>query len=212
LRINISAAMSRSGRFSQTALVAVEHVRVARPTPTSRATWQHIVRYIGQTGPTVEAARYQIIRMVREAAEIRPWVVVDTGAGGGAALFNVILEARNAGDFPKDGPAGPIPRPSAYRERGNARQELIDVILTAYAGDTLRFQAGLPLRGELARALANRNSTVAEDGIIATGSDEALVTALGLAMRWGPYHGTFPAYQQRDGQRIIAQSFSVEPY
>lgn len=214
-RLHIACAMSATSRTGQTAVVAVEHRQVAPEEPGKRITWEHLVRHIEQLPAQVEVAAERLIEMVNDVQEQSPTVLVDIGAGPGRALYDILREHRSAGKYRLRSEGGmPVWHPIAYAEQGARRQELLTAILVPYGTDRLRFDVPDEVAlGKLTRALALQKATVQDDGVTTTSSDEALVVALGLAMRFARYTGALPAYVKRGGEVLaIGARWADDPY
>src|SRR5690242_12010613 len=123
MRIHLAVGLPRRGNGSA-AVVATEHIRIARPEPLAKESWEHVVALIAEPGQRPEDVLNYILKLVNSAKENMPWLVIDGGAGYGMSLYQAIMDARNDGRYPKGGPAGPIPHPSVYRPTDRQRQEL----------------------------------------------------------------------------------------
>lgn len=190
MRLRFGVAMPDQG--GRPAVVGVEVRRIGDPK--ARRQWHFTVGHVERVAPkTVERARERVEEMVERLKEHRPCVFVDVGNPQGFALRRLWRKR-----WPKEAHF-----PHAY-ERTRADTALFSAFLEAYADGRIDFVPGLPHREELDRALVLfKGGGTSKAGYELDSEDEALVTALCLALTW-PSHGgpaeIMPAPSQKEPQ------------
>lgn len=175
MRMRFGVAMPDEG--GRAAIVGVEVTR--NPDPKARRKWHFRVGHVDRVVPkTLEATREKAEQMARMLKESRPCFFVDVGNPQGYALRRLLRERWPEG----------VHLPHAY-ERTRADTNLFSSFLQAYADGMIDFAPWLEHRNELDRALVlYKGGGVARSGYDLESEDEALVTALCLALTW-PGHG-----------------------
>lgn len=173
---------------------SVVGVRVLRdPDPKALRKWRFEVGHVERVQPkTIEATAEYLRETVGKLKEHRPCFTIDVGNPQGYALRRLLRQ-----EWPSV-----VHLPHGY-ERTRADTALFAAFLEAYADGRVHFRDGLPHREDLDRALILYKATTKKDGDELASEDEALVTALCLALTW-PVHGaaveTMPAPSQKEPQ------------
>lgn len=189
MRIRFGVAMPDQG--GRPAVVGVEVRRVGDPK--AKRKWHFTVGHVERLNPkTVEHARERVEELVGALKEHRPCFTIDVGNPQGYALRRLLRQ-----EWPSV-----VHLPHGY-ERTRADTALFAAFLEAYADGRVHFRDGLPHREDLDRALILYKATTKKDGDELASEDEALVTALCLALTW-PGHGgpaeIMPAPSQKEPQ------------
>jgi hypothetical protein len=175
MRLRVGVAMAPKG--GRTGLVVAEVLE--RRTSLMKREYSYIVGHVDRiTPPTVEEAADRVVALVRNIADEKPCVMVDTTSPQGVALRVALNERMPAG----------LHKAHAMEGAG-IYKDLFSGFLQTYSASRVAFEPGLDYRGELDRSLVfYMGGGVAKHGFEITSEDEALVVALGLALFW-PRHG-----------------------
>lgn len=178
MRMRFGVALPDEG--GRPAIVGVEVTR--NPDPKARRKWHFRVGHVERVVPkTLEAARDRSEEIARALEPTRPCFFVDVGNPQGFALRRLMRERWPDG----------VHLPHAY-ERTRADTNLFSSFLQVYADGMIDFASWIDHRDELDRALVlYRGGGAKKSGYELESEDEALVTALCLALTWAG-HGAPP--------------------
>lgn len=180
MRLRFGVAMPPKG--GRTCVIGVE-VKEHRDPNTQRLSHEFVVGLVERVTPfTVEAARDRVVDLVGATESARPCVIVDVTTAQGLALQQALRGAY----------APALHRPHAHPGT-TPKGALFASFLQAYSQGRVTFLPELKYRADLDRALVfymgGSKSESKQVDIELSSEDEAMVTALCLAMTW-PKHGS----------------------